>query len=474
MRNRCFAFLLVSVAPVLSGANWISGQAARAVIGQPSFSAHEPGLDPIALSLNGGNLYVADANGRVLAFSLEDVLGGKSGARCAVCFTSPRSITPQSVSRSSARFASYGKSIVAADRDNGRVLYWRDSATSSGPDVVLSIPGVTTVALDGDSLYAGDPAGKRVQIWKTATLNSAAAPDAILSARDGGAASIAEPVALVSDGTSLFVADAAYHRVLVFMPGEAAFTPELILSTASQTATALAPGALISIRASRLADRQEAAIDDGHTTAPGTLAGVELFIDGRPIPMMAASSTEIRAQVPYDVTYTANASVSLRWNEGARAGRASASVAVPVRSVAPNVFAFGGNASEMRRGVLLHGTAAAPVTAEDPAIPGETLLIWAAGLGSVDAPDASQPIAGKPFEGIAAPVHAEVRALVNGEPVEVLSAVLPEGALGIYEVRIALPRDTPPSATVTLSLREFSVSSNTVSFPLSRTRHIGQ
>ena len=61
--------LLLSLAgSLLSASNFQDYQAARAVIGQPSFSAREKGVTGRALSLSQTSLYVADTSGRVLTF----------------------------------------------------------------------------------------------------------------------------------------------------------------------------------------------------------------------------------------------------------------------------------------------------------------------------------------------------------------------------------------------------------------------
>jgi uncharacterized protein (TIGR03437 family) len=57
-----------------------------------------------------------------------------------------------------------------------------------------------------------------------------------------------------------------------------------------------------------------------------------------------------------------------------------------------------------------------------------------------------------------------VRATLNGTPVEVVSASLPAEATGVYEVRLRLPADLPPSPTLTLFQNESK--SNTVTFPV--------
>ena len=482
--------LLAALTPALWGADWSSGQAARAVIGQSSFSAHESIFNPVGLSLEHGLLYVVDSGRRVLTYDVTAVLSGGGMGACAVCLGSPVSSMARSVAPASARFALFGHSVAIADAAHHRVLFWRDTSLASaarGPDIVLDDPDFisepTSVALDEQYLYVGDKSAHRVVIWKTPALADSQAPVAVLGrpgieSRDDlnvSAASISSPTALLADGSNLFVADSASHRVLVFTPGEAVMNVEDVLSTANLSATPLAPGALITIRGKHLADISDSAVDNGENAMPENLAATQVLLDGRPLPLMVVSPREIRAQIPYTIAYTSSASMCLHWTSGKRAGEDSAPIALPVEPVSPAIFAFPGafpGDEDPRPGILLHTPASAsdaagsPVTSEEPAKPGETLVVWTSGLGAVLVSDAAQPVAGTPFEGSPATVRAEVEALVNNEPVEVLSAILPRASIGVYEVRVLLPKRIPPGASLSLKLREGAMSSNTVSVPI--------
>lgn len=467
MRLRSLVFPIIVLAQAASGADWVSGQAARGVFGQPSFSHSGGPLQPVSLSLSGGRLHVASNDGRVLSFLLQPVLQGKTNGNCLVCSLSPVSTTSQAVPASSARYASFGKSVAIADVERQRILYWRDGSqpgAAKGADVVLNVSAVA-LTLDAEHMYAADAATRRVLVWRRSTLSPAMQPDAILgSSEPSGAASVGMPVALASDGINLYVADADNRRVLVFSPADPVIARGEIVSAASQTPLPFAPGSLIAIRGNGLTDEAAAAIDDGETAAPTTLAGVELTVDGRPIPLLAVSPSEIRAQVPYDIDYSSSVSVALRWTDGVRSGRTSSPVAMPVRDVAPAIFAFPGT-PEPRAAILLHRPESSPVTGEDPAFQDDVIVVLASGLGAVSAPDGNLPAAGKPFEGPASDVRAKVSALLDGEPAEVLSATLPSGSTGIYEVRLIVRRNRPAPSRVTLALRESETLSNTVTFP---------
>ncbi len=55
-------------ASIVCAAEFRTGQAARAVIGQTSFTAHEKGVVAQSLVFSNGKLFAADASGRVLTF----------------------------------------------------------------------------------------------------------------------------------------------------------------------------------------------------------------------------------------------------------------------------------------------------------------------------------------------------------------------------------------------------------------------
>src|SRR5580658_8386053 len=97
MRTICLALAL---AGLVQAGDFHTGQAARAVIGQTSFSAHEMGISANALSLTGGKLYAAESN-RILAFDVSNP--------CAVCGLAPVSVVNQSVMRGVSAVAVSGK-----------------------------------------------------------------------------------------------------------------------------------------------------------------------------------------------------------------------------------------------------------------------------------------------------------------------------------------------------------------------------
>lgn len=502
--NHLAALLLIGTSAW--AADFESGQAARAVIGQYSFSSRDARITPTALSISGTYLYAADASRRVMTFDLtqipgpKDDLASRANSACGLCGFLPVGTAAQGVLPGIAAVSAYGKTVVIADTTNHRVLIWRDSTSPhaiKGPDVVLGKSNgdaslisasmfvePVSVAFDGKRLFVGDGTLHRVLIWNSLPAADNQPADGVLGQPSLVSASVSDvpgpdtltrPAALASDGTNLFVADSIDHRILVFTAADTPLPSDAVVNSASLASGPLAPGTLITISGQGLSDIEESAPDDGTEPLPGKLGGAEVFLNGTPLPLLSVSPTQIRAQFPYDLGNASVASLYIRTQHSDDTVTTTTATAVKLGSATPGIFAFAGN--EPRIGMILHtdpnsGQAAAPVTAEDPAHAGEVLVVWAAGLGAINTDEASNDIiAGAPYEGPDATVLNPVNALVNGQQAHVLSATLPHGSIGIYEVRVQLPADLSSDSNTALLISQGDQVSNTVTIPLQSVVH---
>jgi uncharacterized protein (TIGR03437 family) len=489
------AILLLAGASLFA-AEFQNGQAARAVLAQPSFTSREQGIKVTSLSVSHGRLYAADAARHVLTFDLsklpdvrEDFSTRQSNG-CAVCGYTPMSTVNQSVMPGVAAVSVWGRMVAIADSDKHRVLVWRDS-TSSRPDVVLgqssdaSVVGPGTlvdpvsVALDGKRIFVGDAALHRVLVWNSFPTSDDQPADAVLGQPDFTVASannppvpdsIANPAALASDGTNLFVADSVNRRILVFSPGDVRLAADAVVNSASLLSGPLAPGTLISVNAGGLGEGSDSADATKSQALPKRLAGTEVIFDGQALPLLAVSPTQVQAQIPYDLANRGAASFYVRVEHANGTVTVTTPISLKLAPTSPGLFAFSG--SEPRIGILLHGGGSEvdggpPVDEQSPATPGEVLTIWATGLGAVSENSASDSLsAGRPHEGVAAAVSVPVKALINGEDVQVLSATLPEGAIGVYRIQVVVPQEIAARGEAYLSIAQNVNVSNTVRFPL--------
>jgi phage tail sheath gpL-like len=278
MLKSCALFSLCAC--VSLAADFLTGQAARLVIGQQSFTDQLPGASDTLLGGVGGvawvngTLFVADSNrlgltplnNRVLEFDtgsfpkpLDSIDPGIG--TCPVCvgtagvvlgqpdFTSTDYHIAQDGMRLPTAVASDGHYLAVADTANNRVLIWNSIPTSNGQpaDVVVGqhdFTSIKPVVVDSRSLrapqgvwiqngrlFVADTQNHRVLIWNSiptqneqpadlvlgqANFNVAVEPDLTKAQNDPHANNLLNPVSVTSDGQRLYVADLGNNRVLIW------------------------------------------------------------------------------------------------------------------------------------------------------------------------------------------------------------------------------------------------------------------
>jgi uncharacterized protein (TIGR03437 family) len=222
-----------------------NGAAADIVLGQPDFTTRpEPDLtqsnvqptqagmlDPIAVTVNNGRLFVTDlAFNRVMIYLTiptqnsfpADVVVGQPDFESALANNAPE--------------------LCPALPDDGddeteEPRYpTRCNRTLSFPRFALS---------DGTRLYIADGGNDRIVIFNQIPLTNGATPNYVLGQADfdnieesDGAATLRSPTSLAHDGKNLYVADPFSRRVLVFTPGEDMILQDGLRNAASVIVTA--------------------------------------------------------------------------------------------------------------------------------------------------------------------------------------------------------------------------------------------
>ncbi|HYP08534.1 MAG TPA: Ig-like domain-containing protein, partial [Bryobacteraceae bacterium] len=164
---------------------------------------------------------------------------------------------------------------------------------------------------------------------------------------------------------------------------------------------------------------------------PTTLAGVEVLFNGVRAPIYSVSNINgqesVIVQVPFE-TGPGNASVTIRV---AGAGETTVS-AIPIQAVKPSFFDFVDTNS--RRYVVALRPDGSYVTSTNPARRGETVRVFATGLGQ------TTPLASTNRLGVRDQnVNALVIAGINNEGVRLVSAKMVEGSVGVYVVEMEIP-----------------------------------
>jgi uncharacterized protein (TIGR03437 family) len=198
----------------------------------------------------------------------------------------------------------------------------------------------------------------------------------------------------------------------------------------------VAPGGIVAIFGTQLAGQLAQA-----DTVPlaTSLAGVSVSFNGMPAPLQFVSTGQINAQVPFEVNPAGNATLVVNNN-----GAMSAPAAVPVAQVAPGVFQFSNHAiavnvtdpTSQRYATISAPSGSITGLTTFPAHVGDTLFLYATGLGPVDPPVPTGAGAGTDA------VHNTVNkptVLVGGVPAQVLFSGLTPQFPGIYQVNFVIP-----------------------------------
>lgn len=405
-----------------------NGAAADVVVGQDRFDTSDFGVGPQKLrrpnsvSTDGTRLFIADTlNNRVLIYNRiptqngtpADVVLGQpnfDGSRAlptaANTLSSPMSVTTD------------GQRLIISDLGNNRILLYNRIPTQSGAsaDVVVGQPDFTSNGAgntptsvnfpryaysDGQRLLVVDSGNNRILIYNQIPTAHGAQPDVVLGQADFlsllescASSNFAVPYAAVSGGGMVFVGDSFNRRILGFRPGPGLITLNGIVnaasfSTAPQTQACgvvlpqppLAPGAIASLFGTNLADTTVVA---GSVPLPTELGGVRVKFNGNPAPLFFVSPSQINVQIPFDLAgFSASVAVEKNTPQGPIV---SAAAPVALSTGAPGVFTASGDGQGA--GLIFHADFT-PVTPDSPARPGETLVAFATGLGTVDPPVAN-------------------------------------------------------------------------------------
>jgi len=200
-----------------------------------------------------------------------------------------------------------------------------------------------------------------------------------------------------------------------------------VVSAASYAPEAVvAPGSLVSIFGSRLAEGQGQA-----TRLPleTQLASTLVLLGGRTLPLLYASDGQVNAVVPYDLAVNTRHQLVVR-----RGSNLSVPEAVTLAAAAPAVFAK--DSTGRGQGVIVDA-AGSYLEPGSPAGGGDIVVIYCSGLGAVNPPVAAGEAA--PVSPLAR-VAERVGVTIGGRAAQVSFAGLTPGFAGLYQVNAEVPR----------------------------------
>ncbi len=201
----------------------------------------------------------------------------------------------------------------------------------------------------------------------------------------------------------------------------------------------LAAGSLISIYGSGLSSLTASS---SSATLPLQLGNVTVSAGGSDIPLLYVSPTQINAFLPADLSGLV--SLEVKNPDGAATLNLLLDPAVPA--------IFTQDASGAGPAAALHNSSALPVTASNPAAPGEYVQLYCTGLGATHAS------AGLHVTTLAVQLYLGSPAV----PVPVVFSGLAPGFTGLYQVNFQIPTGTPSGSALPLYIVAGARTSNAV------------
>ena len=194
-----------------------------------------------------------------------------------------------------------------------------------------------------------------------------------------------------------------------------------------QLGGAQAPGTLISILGQNLADRAEVGL--GQSPLPFELAGIEVRLGDRRLPLLYAGPNQINAQIPYDLPLNTQHQLIVR--------RGSALSVPETLSLGPSQPAvFTQNQAGTGQGAIVNGVTNVLADGSNPVRAGDVISIYCTGLGLVNPPVT---------EGVAASLTVlsqtvnPVTVTIGGVSAPVQFSGIAPGFVGLYQVNAVVP-----------------------------------
>jgi uncharacterized protein (TIGR03437 family) len=213
-----------------------------------------------------------------------------------------------------------------------------------------------------------------------------------------------------------------------------------IVQAASQTGGTLAPNDIATIYGTNLAFTTHAltSADLNNGDLPLSLAEVTVYVNGLQANLFYVSPGQINFLIPYEIT-TSTAVLFVN-----RQGLDGPFVTIRLAATSPAFFQWSGNfaVAEHANGTLISPSA--------PASAGETIVLFAAGLGRTSPDLSSGFIAQVPVTILDA---SQLQVLLNGVPCpagSIFYAGVTPGFAGLYQINLRLPNVLPPNPEIQL------------------------
>jgi uncharacterized protein (TIGR03437 family) len=203
----------------------------------------------------------------------------------------------------------------------------------------------------------------------------------------------------------------------------------------------VAPGGLISVYGQQMSPVNMASSEIPLPTALGESC---LTVNGVAVPVLFVSSQQINGQLPFNVV--GNAQMTLR-----TPGGISDNFNFTILSAAPSVFHTGAAGPDTGLATITRADNGEFITPTNPVHPGDSIVIWATGLGVTSPPVGS---------GMAAPSSPLASAVIQpvvqlgGVALNVAYAGLVPGSVGLDQINATVPSSVPQGLSIPLVIAQ--------------------
>jgi uncharacterized protein (TIGR03437 family) len=223
------------------------------------------------------------------------------------------------------------------------------------------------------------------------------------------------------------------------------FTAAGIVQGATQVAQTLAPNTIATIYGTNLSWTTHilVAADLNGGTLPTSLDGVSVYVHNIESNLLYVSPTQINFLIPYELTVaSAEVVVARQGIAGPIGPDGLPSVKIQMTTVAPGFFQWNGNFA------LAQHADGSLIDPGSPAQPGETIVLYAAGLGRT-VPDSSSGVV--PTAAATILYASQLQIMLNGVALpgaSVQYAGVTPGYAGLYQINVVLPAVLPPNPQI--------------------------
>ena len=302
------------------------------------------------------------------------------------------------------------------------------------PDWTLNAPRGVAVDAEGNVFVASSGEHKIIRVTPEGAVSVIAGTGVAGFSGDGGPANNAQfssPSGLAVDAAgNIYVADTGNHRVRALLRAQQAPAIGSVVDGASFLAGAISPGKIVTIFGTNLGPltASGAQVVSGELTK--NLANVRVLFDGVPAPMIAASSGQVNAIVPYTVGGKTSTLVVVE-----NQGHTSPPMSVAVQPSAPSLFTA--DASGNGQGAFLNEDQT-PNRINSPAARGSTVVLFATGEGLTIPPGVDGKLTVVPYPSPLLPVSVQIGGI---DAKVVYKGGAPGLTAGLLQVNVIVPKN---------------------------------